>query len=142
MSFPPISDLVPHGLPMRALEELVEWEPGRATCRMTVRKVTPFVTRESVPCCATIEFMGQAIAACLGYEAYRGGNNVRVGMIVGVRTMEMMRPSLEVGEVLTITVTRLRGDEDVSVFRGEVVAADGVVSRAQLTLVHPEKPPE
>lgn len=141
MTFPPIADLIPHGLPIRMLEELLEWEPGSATCRMRVRQVTPFVREGSVPTVVTIEIMGQAIAACLGYEAYRGGNNVRVGMIVGVRNMEMLQPRLSVGAELRILVRRLRGDEDASVFGGEVFSDDQLVSRARLTLVHPETPP-
>lgn len=85
--------------------------------------------------------MGQAVAACLGYEAYQSGNNVRVGMIVGVRKLEMRRPHFPVGAELVVAVERMRGDEDVSVFSGEVHCDGELASTALMTLVHPETPP-
>lgn len=136
-----MEDLVPHGLPMRVLEEMTDWEPGRASCRLKVRSFAPFCDKMGIPASFSIEYMGQAVAACLGYEAYQSGNNVRVGMIVGVRKLEMRRPYYPVGAELRVVVQRLRGDEDVSVFSGEVHCDGKLASTALMTLVHPEKPP-
>lgn len=140
-AYPPIDDLVPHGPPIRAVEELVSWAPGSATCRLRVRGDTPFVRDERLPAVALLEFMAQSVAACLGYEAFLGGGRVRVGMIIGVRKLDLTVPHLAVGTELTLNVERIRGDEDVSTFRAEARADGEPVCSAHLTLVHPETPP-
>lgn len=94
-----------------------------------------------MPTTATLEFLAQSVAACLGYEAFQGGGNVRVGMIVGVRQMALLVPHLYVGDELLLDVERVRGTEDVSTFTG-VASVDGKeVARAHMTLVHPAVAP-
>ncbi|MCA9709624.1 MAG: hypothetical protein KDK70_27545 [Myxococcales bacterium] len=140
--YPPIAELVPHGPPMRVLEELVEWAPGRAVCRLTVREGMPLVEGGRLATVATLEHIAQAVAACLGHEAYMGGEGVRVGMLVGVRKMELLRPWIAVGTELRVSVERLRGNDEVSTFRGEVTAEGELVATALTTLFHAERPPE
>jgi predicted hotdog family 3-hydroxylacyl-ACP dehydratase len=140
--FPPIADLVPHGPPIRALEELVEWELGRAVCTVTIREGMPFVRDGRLASVVTLEYIAQAVAACLGHEAYVGGEGVRVGMLIGVRKMELLRPWIAVGRELRVSVERVRGNEEVSTFRGEVTVEGEVVATAMTTLFHAERPPD
>lgn len=140
-NYPPIDDLVPHAPPMRAVEHLVDWAPGRARCTMLVRPHNLFVTGSRVPSVATLEFMAQAVAACLGHEAFTNGGTVRVGMIVGVRHMELLAPFVQVGDELTLDVERVRGTDEISTFIGETRVGTVLVARANMTLVHPEAPP-
>lgn len=140
-AYPPIDDLVPHAPPMRAVEQLVDWAPGRARCTMIVRPHNLFVQAGVVPAVATLEFLAQAVAACLGHEAFTAGGTVRVGMIVGVRHMELFAPCVNVGDELVLDVERIRGTDEISTFSGEAWAAGKLVSRANMTLVHPEAPP-
>jgi predicted hotdog family 3-hydroxylacyl-ACP dehydratase len=139
--YPPIDDLVPHAPPMRAIEEMIDWEPGRARCRMVLRAHSVFAEGPRVPTTATLEFLAQTVAACLGYEAFQGGGNVRVGMIVGVRQMDFFAAYMNVGDELILDVSRVRGTEDASTFIGEAKIGDQLIARAQMTLVHPESPP-
>lgn len=141
-TYPPIDDLVPHAPPMRAIEELIDWEPGRARCRMVLRSHSVFARGQKVPTMATLEFLAQSVAACLGYEAFQGGAGVRVGMIVGVRQIDFFTADMNVGDELILDVSRLRGTDDASTFVGEATIEGQVVARAHMTLVHPEKPPE
>jgi len=140
-AFPPIDDLVPHAPPMRAVEQLVAWAPGSATCTMTLRPHNLFAEGSRVPAIATLEFLAQTVAACLGQEAFTNGGTVRVGMLVGVRQMELFEPYLHVGDTLTLVVQRVRGTDEISTFTGEARVGDHLVSRANMTLVHPEAPP-
>ena len=139
--YPPIEDLVPHGFPIRGLDELVEWAPGRATCRLVVSSALPFVRDGALPPVALLEYMAQAVAACLGYEAYTGGEGVRVGMLIGVRKMNVSATAIPVGSALSITVERTRGNDDVSTFEGVTRLDGATVATAQMTLFHAEKPP-
>jgi predicted hotdog family 3-hydroxylacyl-ACP dehydratase len=141
-TLPPIDTLVPHAPPMLAVERVLDYTPGRATVAMTVRD--GLFTRDGrVDSVVLLEYMAQAVAACLGLEATAAGGAVRVGMVVACRSLAVARPSVRVGEELTICVERVRGTEQVSHFDGETrdVAGD-VVARTTLTLVHGERPPE
>lgn len=140
-TYPPIEDLVPHGYPMRALDSLVAWEPGRAVCQLQLRPGAAFVQDDRVASIVSLEYMAQAVAACLGYEAYRGGGRVRVGMIVGVRRMDLLQPHIQVGSIVKLAVERLRGNDEISTFKGTTHADEQLVAEAHLTLVHPEAAP-
>ena len=126
---------------MVLLDKMVSWTPDRATCELTVKQGTPFVEDGRVNSLATIEYMGQAIAACLGHQAYVGGESVRVGMIIGCRRFDLFVSELNVGDALTVEAERVRGQEDISRFVCTVSRAETPVSEAQLTVYHPEKPP-
>lgn len=127
---------------MVLLDEMVEWEPGRAVCTMTLRSDAPFVEGAGADALATIEYMAQAVAACLGYEAYRGGAGVRVGMIIASKRFTLHRDIVPVDAHVVVSVRRVRGNELLSHFVGNVHADDALIADAQLTLFHAEKPPE
>lgn len=142
MTFPPVSDLVPHSPPTIALDEMVAWQPGDATLRTTIREHGLLVHGDGVDACVTLELMAQAAAACLGHGAFRGGGAVRVGMVVGCRKLQLLRPRLFVGETFLVRVHCTRGSDFVSSFEGEVHDAAGVlVARTTMTIVHAEQPP-
>ena len=48
----------------------------------------------------TIEHMAQSVAACMGYEAYKGGRGVRGGLLVRWREFRAHRVSAAVGDAL------------------------------------------
>ncbi|MGB3052066.1 MAG: hypothetical protein WBB42_13770 [Polyangiales bacterium] len=140
-AYPPIRELIPHADPMVLLDELVHWAPGEARCSLTIAPGTPFVSDGAVDTIVSIEYMGQAVAACSGYAAFRGGGSIRVGMIIGCRRFDINVPTLRVGDELMIHVHEIRAQEELSVFRCEVHRGDEAVASAQLTLYHAEKPP-
>jgi|SRR5690554_441489 len=142
-AFPPIRELIPHAGRMVLLDELLEWEEGRAIAKMRIREGMPFVKAKKMDSIALMEPMAQTVAACLGYEAYRGGAGVRVGMIIGARSFEIFEEAAAVGEELLFEVSRIRGSESLSHF--SCAAKDGearLLAEATLTLFHAEKPPE
>jgi len=139
--YPPISELVPHSGPMVLLDAMRAWAPGEATCTMRVREGMPFVKGELFDAVALMEPMAQAVAACLGYEAFQGGEGVRVGMIIGCRKFEVDVPAVSVGAELVIRVARLRGSDSLSHFECETWLREGSIARATLTLFHTERPP-
>ncbi|MFT6396214.1 MAG: putative hotdog family 3-hydroxylacyl-ACP dehydratase [Bradymonadia bacterium] len=142
MTFPPFQDLVPHEAPMVLLDEMVAWAPGSATCTLEIRDGAPFEKEGSVNTVVAIEYMAQAVAACLGYEAFTGGEGVRVGMIIACRKFDIDVPSVAVGDELRIAVERIRGNEMLSHFNCETWRADERICFAVLTLFHAEEPPE
>lgn len=140
-AFPPIESLVPHGEAIRELEALVEWAPGRAACRMRVSEASRLVAKGELEAILLLEPMAQAVAACLGYEAFRAGEGVRVGMIVACRALRARVASVPVGAALRIVVERVQGNDATSHFEcavlrdGESIAEP--IATATLTIVHP-----
>jgi predicted hotdog family 3-hydroxylacyl-ACP dehydratase len=142
MRFPPVSDLVPHSAPTLALEELIAWQPGEATLRLTIREHGLLVIGDSVDACVSLELMAQGAAACLGQGAFQGGGAVRVGMVVGCRKLQLLRRRLFVGESFSVKVRCTRGSDAASSFEGEVRDDTGaLVARTTMTIVHAEQPP-
>lgn len=140
--YPAITELVPHAAPMIALEELVEWREGFARARLVIREDDPFLRGGRVESVVTLEYMAQAVAACLGMESYRSGTSIRVGMIVACRELVLLRPSLALGEELSVEAECVRGSDHTSHFETRVLDAVGkAVARATLTLVHGVTPP-
>lgn len=142
MSFPPFHELVPHEGPMVLLDRMVAWEPGAATCTLEIRAGAAFERDGAIDTVVSVEWMAQAVAACLGYEAFKGGEGVRVGMIVGCRRFDLHVPVVRVGDKLWIKVERIRGNEQVSHFDAEVCRGEERISDAVLTLFHAEEPPD
>lgn len=140
--YPAIADLVPHRPPMLQLDALVDWAPGRATCRLQVRAHHLFVEGGRVDAVLCIEYMAQAVAACLGYAAYRGGEGPRVGMIVACRRVDLDVEALYVGEVFDVHARQTGGDDALSRFEARIERAEAGartgerVAAAVMTLVH------
>lgn len=125
---------------MVLIDRLVDWAPGRAECEFLVRAGSAFVDRDGLRTPFTMEHMAQSVAICLGYDAYRGGLGTRVGMIVSCRTFEAHKPLCAVGELLTVSVEQLSGNESTSQFGCHIVSETGPVSEATLTLFYGELP--
>lgn len=140
---PRAADVVPHAPPILALDAILAWEPGSLEARVVVRETDPFVRGGAAEAVAALEYMAQAVAACLGCEAYYGGEDVRVGMVVACREMTLARATLPVGTELVVTARRVRGSDDLSHFETTARDASGEeLARASMTLVHGERPPE
>lgn len=139
---PDVAELVPHAPPMLALDRLLEAGDGHAVAELTLREDNLFVEAGRVDGVLLLEYMAQTVAACLGMQAFRAGEGVRIGMVVGCRRFVLQRSSLAVGERLRIEVRRRSGTADASSFDAEVRdAAGAAVATAMLLLVHGAAPP-
>lgn len=141
--FPAITEVVPHQTPVLAIEKLTSWERGHARGELTIRDSNPFVKNGALDTVMSLEYMAQCVAACLGMEAFQNGGNVRVGMIVACRQMEIMQPELLLGETYAVKADCIRGNDNISHYDAEIRSSDGeLVATCTITLVHGEKPPE
>ena len=142
-TLPAVTELVPHQAPVLALEELTSWELGHARGKLTIRDNNPFARDGEVNTVMSLEYMAQCVAACLGMEAYISGVNVRVGMVIACRKMQLLQPVLRVGQTYTVQADCVRSTDAISHYDGEVRSGDGErVATCTMTLVHGEKPPE
>ena len=140
---PALTELVPHERPVLALERLTSWRPEHAEGELTIRLDNPLLTDGKVETVMALEYMAQCVAACLGMEAYVGGGNVRVGMVIACRQMKITAPALLLGHTYRVTADQVRGTDAISHYDGAIMTAAGdPVATCTMTLVHGEKPPE
>lgn len=140
---PAVTELVPHEHPVLALDELTSWQEGEATGRLTVRADNPLAHDGVIDSVMALEYIAQCVAACLGMEAYAGGGNVRVGMVVACRKMTLHQPHLKVGKGYVVDVRQVRGTDSISHYDGDLRDERGKpIASCTMTLVHGEKPPE
>ena len=141
-AFPPFYELVPHTGAMVLLDAMTHWAVGEATCELRIREHAPFVQEGRVESCVTVEYMAQAVAASLGYEALMGGAGVRVGMIIACKRFTAHASHLCVGDQVTVQVKRTRGNDSLSHFACELRRDGELFADAVLTLYHAERPPD
>lgn len=135
--FPAIEELVPHAGAMVLLDAMTAWERGYARCTASIRARAPFVRADGeVESVVTIEYMAQAVAACLGYEALDSGGGVRMGMIIACKRFEAHSGNLHVGDQLDIEVRSIQGNEMLSHFDCRLSRGAALFSEATLTLYH------
>jgi predicted hotdog family 3-hydroxylacyl-ACP dehydratase len=134
--FPPIEHLLPHAGAMVLLDAMLAWSPGRARCRLVIRPGAPFVRDGVVESVVGIEYMAQAVAACLGYEALVGGGGVRVGMIIACKRFDAYAEHLRVGDELLVDVEALQGNDTLSHFNCKLTRGDALFAECVLTLFH------
>lgn len=142
-AYPAMTELVPHGLPMLALAELLDWKPGYARARLVVSADSLFQREGRIDTTVALEYMAQTVAACLGMESRTGGTGVRVGMVIACRQMTIERPYLQLGEELVLEAQMVHGSDYSSSFKTETRDAKGqLIAKARMMLVHGETPPE
>ena len=140
---PAVTELVPHQKPVLALERLTSWEKEHARGELTIRADNPLLRDGKIDTVMSLEYMAQCVAACLGMEAYVGGGNVRVGMVIACRQMKITEPHLHLGQTYHVTADQVRGTDAISHYDGTITTADGApIATCTMTLVHGEKPPE
>jgi predicted hotdog family 3-hydroxylacyl-ACP dehydratase len=128
--------LVPHAGAMVLLDAMLSWSPGRARCRLIIRAGAPFVRDGVVPSVVGIEYMAQAVAACLGYEALTGGGGVRVGMIIACKRFDAHGECMRVGDELIVDVEAIQGNDTLSHFQCKLTRGTELFADAVLTLYH------
>ncbi|MBI1381996.1 MAG: hypothetical protein GC161_13025 [Planctomycetaceae bacterium] len=139
--YPHVSELVPHGAPMMALVDLIDWKPGWARAEAVLGPGHPLALRGPADACVCMELIAQAIAACMGMDAFREGQSVRSGMVIACRQFEVREEPIDPTERVQLEVRCLRRTEYASVFEGEARDQAGApIGSGQFTLVHGEGP--
>lgn len=124
------------------LHALTGWKPGYAQCSARITPESPFVRSGRLNTVTFVEHMAQAVAVCLGYGAMRNGEDIRVGMVVACRKLELARASVPVGAQLVVCAQCLREVDSVSNFACSVEYEGAQIASAHMTLYHASEPPE
>lgn len=90
-----------------------------------------------VPASAGLEYMAQAIAAYVGYNAKQNNQPVRLGFLLGTRQYTSSVDKFAVGEQLIIQVEKIMQDELLGVFDC-TIKSEHVEIKAKITAYQPD----
>jgi predicted hotdog family 3-hydroxylacyl-ACP dehydratase len=140
--YPAIAALLPHRAPMLLLDAIASADADGITCRARVADdagaTTPVAGTIPPRPIWTVELMAQACAAWLGLGAYRRGEPIAGGWLVGVRDMVVHVDALARATGLTISARHGFGGERLASFDCEVSQGEVALCRATLNVLrHP-----
>lgn len=134
MSFPEISELLPHRPPMLWVDEVVEQHGDEVHCRLTVRSDHVFVEAGVVEPIVAIEWMAQTVGALVGLFDRARSERPRPGYLIAIPEAQFMVASFAVGDELELWARRVWGDDTLASFEARVVRGGELAARAQLSV--------
>ena len=136
----PIGNLLAHAPPMILLDQIDAYDEDQAQASLCIRNDSPFIREGRVPSYVTVEYMAQAIAAYSGLQALEKGEGVRIGFLLGTRSLKLRVPELFVGDKLIINIVAQYNDGEMAAFDCRTVRDDEVVAEATINVFQPSDP--
>ncbi|WP_020677820.1 hypothetical protein [Geopsychrobacter electrodiphilus] len=126
--------LVPHRLPMRLVERLLEIDGQNGVVEALVRADCPLVDEQGqLEDVALIELIAQSFAALRGYLDRRAGFPVRQGFLVGIKKLVRLH-STRVGDCLQIHIRTLAELDGFAVADGEIWTDKTLIARGEIKI--------
>jgi predicted hotdog family 3-hydroxylacyl-ACP dehydratase len=133
--------LMPHRLPMRLVDRLVDYDGDSGTVEAEVAPGNPLLDSQGrLDEVALAEMLAQAYALVKGYGARRDGEPIRKGFLVGFREFVCEGPA-RLGDRLRITVRAVADVEDFTVAEGEIWRGAERIAHGSLKLWIPKEGP-
>ena len=134
-TLPPLSELLPHGPPMRLIDRVIARTPDGIVCDATVSASGVFTESGEVPAAICLEYIAQACAAFVGLDARARAEPVRPGYLLACRSLDLSVDTLRVGDRVEVRVTRTSSAAAASSFSGEVVRRGTTIARGKVSVV-------
>jgi predicted hotdog family 3-hydroxylacyl-ACP dehydratase len=139
----PIAEYLPHRGQMLLLDRVLEAEPGRMVCAVTIRPESPFCREGRVAAYVGIEYMAQTVGALVGWHERQSGGAVKTGFLVSVRKYACAVNDFPVGATLHIEAREnWRDDEGLGVMDCRIYhpadPANKLAAEARLTAFQPK----
>ncbi len=131
--------LIPHRLPMRQIDRLVEYHEGEeATVEAVIDAANPLLDGDGqLAEVALVEMLAQAFAAVQGYADRMAGKPVGQGFLVGISKVEI-EGTARVGDCLSIRIRPIATVDRFVVVEGEVLLGQQVLAAGKLKLWIPQ----
>jgi len=125
-------ELIPHRLPMRLVDRLLEIEGKNGLVEAVIAADGPLVdSRGRLEDIALTELLAQAYAAVKGYLDRVNGLPVRQGFLVGIKKLVKLGP-VHASERLRILIRTLGELEDFAVAEGEIWRDQELIARGEI----------
>ncbi len=131
-----IADILPHRGDMALLDRVVSGGADELVCELTVRDDGLFDEGGQVSAMLGIEYMAQAVSAYSGLQ--RGGQDIKIGLLLGTRKFQTNVSSFACGTELQVVVRPVVYGRDTVVVFDCTVTGPGVEQSASLKAYEPE----
>ena len=132
----PVGELLRHGPEMTLIDRLVSYDSKKSVAAVEIGPASRFLESDGVPGWVGIEYMAQAVAAHIGFEARRRGERPVIGFLLGTRAYDARISRFPLGSKLEVWVEPLWFDAGVGAFRCSLVL-DDVVATAVVSTYEP-----
>ncbi len=139
-SYPDIEELVPHSGEMLLLDRVLQWDGQVLQCAAAIRRDNVFVSDGEVPAMVTIEHMAQTCAAFMGLRALENNEPVRLGYLLGCRTLDLHTDVVRPGEYLTIEVELVGAMQTMASFDCRVSRSGDVIAAGVINVMYADTP--
>ncbi|MCK4501639.1 MAG: hypothetical protein KAU22_01305 [Desulfuromonadales bacterium] len=125
-------ELIPHRLPLRLIDELLEVDGKSAVVAADVAVACPLVDATGkLEEIALVELIAQGYAALKGYTDRLEQKPVRQGFLVGVKKVEWFAAA-QVGDRLLIKIDTIAELDDFVVASGEIWCRDSLIAAGEI----------
>lgn len=125
-------ELIPHRLPMRLVEQLIEIDGKNGVVGAQVTAECPLVdVNGKLEDIALIELIAQSYAALKGYLDRLEERPVRQGFLVGIKKLNWLE-TVFAGEKLLIKIRTLAELDDFAVAEGEIWREEKLVASGEI----------
>jgi predicted hotdog family 3-hydroxylacyl-ACP dehydratase len=133
-TYPPLTELVPHGPPMLLLDRVLSYSTNCLRCAVEIRPDSLFAGPDGVPAVVGVEYMAQAVAVYAGLKNRGEGKAVRIGFLLGSRDIRIDVDRFAIGDHLEVEARHTFGDADVGAFACRVERGGDVLLHGNLTV--------
>jgi predicted hotdog family 3-hydroxylacyl-ACP dehydratase len=135
-----VSQLLAHDTPMVLIDQVECYDDENIYSNINVTENSPFLYGETVPSYIAVEYMAQTIACYSGVQARNGGNEVRIGFLLGTRKLKLYVDEFHVGDNLLVKAKILYNDGEMAAFDCHILNKNKIVAEAKLNVYQPENP--
>ena len=139
LTFPPLTDLLPHRPPMLLLDRMVAAGETHAVCEVLIRADGPFCEAAGVPAYVGIDYMAQTVAAYSGWQRRSAGQPIEIGFLLGTPQFQSFCDWFRLGQTLRVEVTHTWGDDQLARFGCTISDAQtgALLQQADLSVFKP-----
>ena len=139
LTFPPLTELMPHRPPMLLLDRLVAAGETHAACEVGLRADGPFCGAAGVPAYVGIEYMAQTVAAFSGWQRRCAGQPIEIGFLLGTPQFQSFCDGFRIGQTLRVEVTHVWGGDQLARFSCTISDAQtgALLQQADLSVFKP-----
>lgn len=134
MSYPAITELLPHRPPMVLLDEVESFEGDSVRCVVTLRPDAPLVRDGKARAVAALEYMAQCTGACTMLRAREQDSGPLRGYLVGARDLRLRTDFFHVGEKLLVEAKLTWDGSEIAHFDCTVSREDELLAKGSLSV--------
>lgn len=137
MSFPAITELIPHRPPMVLVDSVRKFDDNSIETSLLIRDELMFAQARGLPSWTAIEIMAQSISAYAGLKGRQRGEPPQIGYLLGSRRLQLPIEFFAPGKTLVIRASEHYMHEGLGQFHCEI-DYDGHTIAAVLNVYQPE----